>query len=364
MALTRGIRFAAAAFSRMGVEKTVLPEHNLDVLRALAVILVLCAHLMIASPLGPGADRNIGRAGVLLFFVHTSLVLMSSLERGGGTGSHWVSKFYLRRALRIYPLAIAAILLVLFFRISLPLRDVLSPYVVPSAFTIATNIALAQNIANTRDVLGVLWSLPLEVRMYLFLPFCFLIARKSARLVLIALISAIALALLWRTNPVPGLWRFTVVFYVPCFLSGVLAFSLLRTRVWKASSYLWPAMLLALVALWLGSPSKFWRDWEFTIAVGLFIPAFLDLRTSWFTRAAHTLCTYSYGVYLLHIPAIWFAVRVAGKRPVVVQGIVFIVVLVPLVYAAYQFIERPCIQFGKRVVGLAPGAQFVPIGAP
>src|SRR4051794_28964153 len=93
---------------------TKLPERNLDVLRAVAVLCVLADHVIIAaSPPGNTEWGWLGRAGVLIFFVHTALVLMGSLERLGGTRSGWISRFYVRRAWRIYPLAVSAILLAL-----------------------------------------------------------------------------------------------------------------------------------------------------------------------------------------------------------------------------------------------------------
>src|SRR5690348_17981788 len=78
---------------------TRLPERNLDVLRAVAVLLVLVDHLLTIWDVYPQVVTRweLGRLGVLLFFVHTSLVLMSSLEREGGA-SGWVRAFYVRRA--------------------------------------------------------------------------------------------------------------------------------------------------------------------------------------------------------------------------------------------------------------------------
>jgi len=56
---------------------------NLDFLRATAVLLVLAQHLckrMHVDQIGWVATSSLGLFGVLLFFVHTSLVLMYSME--------------------------------------------------------------------------------------------------------------------------------------------------------------------------------------------------------------------------------------------------------------------------------------------
>jgi peptidoglycan/LPS O-acetylase OafA/YrhL len=65
---------------------------NLDILRATAILVVLVSHF--PSSMGLGDDpfwglESIGRMGVRMFFIHTSLVLMLSLQRlelQGGTG--------------------------------------------------------------------------------------------------------------------------------------------------------------------------------------------------------------------------------------------------------------------------------------
>src|SRR5688500_16522490 len=90
---------------------------NLDALRAFAVLLVLADHVLETFAALDGGnfhpfDRSLGRLGVLLFFVHTCFVLMGSLERGGGAGWAFAREFYVRRAFRIYPLAIVCVLAV------------------------------------------------------------------------------------------------------------------------------------------------------------------------------------------------------------------------------------------------------------
>src|SRR5690242_15749179 len=55
---------------------------NLDLLRTLAVLYVVIFHLLLFfEKTNLGLLWSIGHWGVLLFFVHTSLVLMFSLER-------------------------------------------------------------------------------------------------------------------------------------------------------------------------------------------------------------------------------------------------------------------------------------------
>src|SRR5438445_11507215 len=97
---------------------------NLDFLRATAVLIVSSTHLI------AGLNRfawpiveEIGYFGVLIFFVHTSLVLSMSLDRQNEhrPSSGLFLPFMLRRCFRIYPLSVFAVLAVFIF--NLPLAD-------------------------------------------------------------------------------------------------------------------------------------------------------------------------------------------------------------------------------------------------
>src|SRR5271166_1310398 len=87
---------------------------NLDVLRAIAVMCVFFSHLFHFSRGGGETEFgwHLGQLGVLMFFVHTSLVLMFSLERSSGKDAGVFVPFYVRRAFRIYPLSMVSVLFV------------------------------------------------------------------------------------------------------------------------------------------------------------------------------------------------------------------------------------------------------------
>ena len=88
------------------------PSFNLDLLRAVAVTLVLAQHLLnrfYFAKLGFDGPA-IGTFGVLIFFVHTCLVLMYSMERSSLDGFPLALNFYIRRMFRIYPLSMLAVL--------------------------------------------------------------------------------------------------------------------------------------------------------------------------------------------------------------------------------------------------------------
>lgn len=336
---------------------TRLPERNLDVLRALAVLLVLADHLLTIWDVYPQpiSRWEIGRLGVLLFFVHTSLVLMGSLEREGRE-SGWVGAFYVRRMFRIYPLAIVAVCLALVLRIpaSIGSRLVLAHATPAGAGTVVGNLTLTQNVVGAPDLLSVLWSLPLEVQMYVLLPAGFLIARRGAGSVGAALVGAAGVGLIVRWSGAPGMWRLGVLAFAPCFVAGVLAYALLRAGLRpRLPAWAWPFVLAGCMPLFLllaPSPETPERGWLFCVGVGCAIPLVPNLTESRFTRAAKVICTYSYGIYLLHEPVLWLSFTVLhGVLPVPLQWLVCAALLVLLPAVAYRLVERPGIQLGKRL---------------
>jgi peptidoglycan/LPS O-acetylase OafA/YrhL len=350
---------------------TKLPERNLDVLRAVAVLCVVADHVAIAAtPPTNLAWGWVGRAGVLIFFVHTALVLMGSLERSGGVHRGWIGSFYLRRAWRIYPLAVATILFVTVSGISEHTPHIGYPSVFrpPDSATLVSNLLLVQNLTMHRDVLGVLWTLPIEVQMYLALPLCFVIARRGAYGVLLLALAGMAGALAWRAElPIPGLWRLTMLAFVPCFMGGVLAYALLRRRTPARLSP--PLTLLAVVLLMAAfflaraGYKSFAPQWAFCIALGVVIANGREMASSLVSRVGHVIARYSYGIYLLHLPALWIAFVAFGGAPRLVQWSIFGVMLVVLPWSAFHVIERPGIAFAQRIVHQRMPQQ-TPVGAP
>ena len=340
--------------------RTPLPERNLDVLRAVAVLLVLADHVF--SAIGyEKTDWNwnwaLGRLGVLFFFVHTSLVLMSSLERGG-LAKGWVPRFYLRRAFRIYPLAIVVILIAVVFRLPSHVTadgsDMVRAY--PSLATLTTNLLLVQNLTGARDILGVLWSLPLEVQMYVLLPLCFTLARRSTATMLAQLVIFLALGFVMQSalvESVPGLWRLSVFSFGPCFISGVLAYHLLRrgTRA-ILPSWTWPLILVAVAGFFAMLRPVAVRPelgWWPCLALAILIPLVAQMATSWVTAAAHEIAKYSYGIYLAHVPILWLWLRAIPALPTPLRwiGVIASLCIVPVVL--FRTIEDPMIRYGRTI---------------
>jgi peptidoglycan/LPS O-acetylase OafA/YrhL len=347
-----------------------LPERNLDILRAIAVAYVVICHvaLNINGPTQGQVHGDtfglLGRLGVLMFFTHTALVLMASierLERSAQSRWDWMKQFYVRRAFRIYPLAILAVLVVVAAAIPVhvPHGQVAEPFQKPDALGFITNLLLVQNLADRGNVFGVMWSLPFEMQMYVVLPFCYLAARRSWQTLAAVCLGSVGLAMLWYWYPdsVPALWRFSVLRFGPSFLSGVVAYYLLGRTTPRFPAWTWAVVVAAITAgvLVTGVPyDTLWLQWVPGIILGGAIPLVRNAPPSWFTRITHRIAMYSYGIYLSHVALIWlwqthFASLSTTQRWV---GFASSLIVVPAVL--YHLIEAPMIRLGARIFGRQP----------
>lgn len=319
---------------------------NLDLLRAVAVLLVLVAHICEVHDLDYGdVQYRMGQLGVMLFFVHTSLVLMQSLERQNLEGSALFKRFYVQRLFRIYPLSIVFVLSIY----------VLGPQTY-TLFELFTNLTLTQNLAYTRNMSGVLWSLPLEVQMYIVLPFLYVFFKnRPVRWLLILWLATIPLAIL-----IPGITRrLTIFIFVPCFLGGVIAWRLQDRE--RLPAWLWP-ILLALLCVLFGAFSDPRAEnvgrWSVCLALGLAIPYIRQLETPRLNQLSKTIATYSYGIYLFHYPLLYIAFEYLAHLPTALQWLLFVSSLWAATYFGYHLIEHPMIKLGvqwsvRRITGKA-----------
>jgi peptidoglycan/LPS O-acetylase OafA/YrhL len=340
-------------------EPATASHRNLDLVRAIAVLIVVARHVVLYYdvPERPWFQHwPFGTAGVAIFFVHTSLVLMFSLDRQSVGGQPVHGPFLVRRIFRIYPLSVIAVVATVF------VFHVADPGII-DARVVWANLGLVQNLVGVQSVLVVLWSLPLEMQMYLVLPFLFRLVKIRGWPVIafVMLPSSILLASLehlWK-------WLPTLVPYVPCFVAGVLSFAIwdrLRPRL------PWPVIPATIAAGVLAYMLAYHRlHWHAVLAVpmclalGLLLPLCREIPAGRLSRAAKVVATYSYGIYLFHdIYLRLFARLLAGRVPSLVLGPttdpwVWLPVGVALAATAltsfglYHLVERPFIRAGARL---------------
>jgi peptidoglycan/LPS O-acetylase OafA/YrhL len=350
---------------------------NLDLLRAFAVVLVLVAH--VSNTVHIRGLVPMGHLGVLLFFVHTSMVLMRSLARMGLSGRTLFLSFFTRRIFRVYPLAILAVLTVAVARIP-PVSWGEVPYAWKGWSWFAANLLLVQNLFNWKSALGVLWSLPFELQMYLFLPALFVLSRRAHAARNLAILWSAAIAITFAEIALRGQvgdGDFLITRYFACFLAGVAAYQRIGKQRRLLPGWAWLLFLPAFVLLYrisgliesygpavftalhghLRNDGQVWwppwmdpiRDWFFCALLGLAIPCFHEMPLDWLRRLAKTLAKYSYGIYICHQPLLWlFCVRLwpQAAKPAAAFAVLAIALVSVLLY---HLIEEPAIDFGKRL---------------
>jgi peptidoglycan/LPS O-acetylase OafA/YrhL len=338
-------------------------SRNLDFLRASAVLLVLVDHLFMAAGL---AERypvawDMGRLGVLMFFVHTSLVLMFSLERSEARKpGNLFRDFYIRRAFRIYPLSIVFVLLACIF--AMPETPGGAP-AAHSGSQIVANLLLVQNVAGRKNVISPLWSLPLEVQMYVVLPFLFICARRygAKGILKVACVAAlIGLPYDWMVSnhPMRGLDRLNIFYFVPCFIAGIMCYCLSKKKTLGISAWLWPIALGAIVSVYLlwttllpNSANRYpaYRAWIVCWMLGILIPQFQEMKLGWLRAASHYVAKYSYGIYLGQVAALWIGFTFWPLPNDAYKSIASVLLLAGIAVIAFHAIEHPGIQLGKLV---------------
>ena len=343
---------------------------NLDFLRSAAVLFVVFFHVLMVLEQNHVVEKNnigglhaIGSWGVMIFFVHTCLVLMISLERQHHRfpGEPAYFSFLVRRIFRVYPLSMFVVACVVICRI--PVGDIIAGHFVPVAVTgsgVLDNLLLVQNLTRTPPVIVPLWTLPYEMQMYLFLPALYLFVRRKPGILWIAVLWLITFVAAIPAHHLDRLGFPNLVEFAPYFLSGVVAFRLTKMPRLYLPAWLWPVAMAGTTALFLSNPNPI-RGWISSLLVAIIIPQFKEISATAARNVFKIVARYSYGIYLAHFVCIWVALQVCAPMPVWFQISVLFTTLTALPFVLYHLIEEPMIAVGAR---LAAGRSLAGLPAP
>jgi peptidoglycan/LPS O-acetylase OafA/YrhL len=351
-------------------------QPGLDLLRALAIIIVVVYHAGIFGFALPNRWQRFGWVGVDLFFVLSGYLiggqLLASLARGEGINFR---RFFARRALRILP----AYFFVLAIYFLLPsLRE--SPEIPPLwKFLVSVqNIGLHGGVAFSHA-----WSLAIEDQFYLALPLLLLLVvrwRPAAFIVpCFIVLGGIALRafLAWRSPGEDGGVSFggfqTWIYYAtwtrldPLVFGVVLAaIEKFRPNWWErlmdTARWIWLPGLGAIVyALYLGENQLTigMCVWQFPlIALGMSallisgVSPRLPFRRVAIPGAAF-FASIAYSVYLTHKLVIHAVIEFCSKYGIALTSIPAILLVEISIYAVglvlFLLIERPFLQLRRRL---------------
>lgn len=351
-------------------------QPGLDLLRALALVLVVFYHAGIFGFAFPGRWHRFGWIGVDLFFVLSGYLiggqLVGQLARQRDLR---LGRFYLRRALRILP-AYFAVLAIYFSLTSWREFPSISP-LWKFIFSVQ-NINLGGGTAFSHA-----WSLAIEDQFYFLLPLVLLlISRKSwvaFAVPVIVLAGGLALrGLLAYQHPGDGGVSFSGFqrwIYYPTwtrldplvFGVGLAAIEKFRPGWWchlmNWALWLWLPGLVAIVCgLWLGEGEVLTITaciWQFPlIAFGM--AAFLVCAVSprlplerIAVPGAAFLASIAYSVYLSHKLLIHFALQLCARYQIALTSLPALLLVHLLIYLAgailFLAVERPFLLLRRRV---------------
>lgn len=302
-------------------------------LRFLLAALVVVSHL---------TGLNIGRPAVMLFFMLSGF-WVARLFAGWQTGT---ARFLASRVLRVWPLyAVVTVSAWLLFGLAGAPRPT-DPW---------SALALIGLAARPGDVLGVSWSLDLELQFYFALP---LIAALAQRLPLAALMSlaaagfAAGAALFAAGLP-------TLLFYLPIFLAGVA----IHAGQWLPGRPLVQASLVA--AIGFGAVAAvvpglngllFKASFADSAAenighmlwVALLVPTVAWNVHQMSDRVDRWLGDLSYTLYLVHLPVVFLLAEVVPMSGASVKLLAIMAILLASL-AVFTGIDRPIEQWRQRL---------------
>ena len=349
-------------------------RQDLDGLRGVAVLLIIFLHYVSRSTyfsyLGPkpvALFLNSFWSGVDIFFVLSGFLIGGVILDNSGA-ENFLRVFYLRRALRILPVALLAI------AFSYLILSVFYPYTLqdkqipPYAYLLFINNFWTASGVDAYPPLGPMWSLAIEQQFYLVAPAFILLTGPRVRNV--ALLTVMSISPLLRSYHLGfSPWDFTPL-RLDGFSAGILVAVLLRdarfrnlaTQNRKASNSITIGLMLVAPLFSIfpelspGNQVALGISLNSLAAAGMIL--FLQLnRGSMLSRALSqpwlvATGRFSYFLYLMHVPIMMY-VTAAGlpglTPPLAAFGLSLL-----CAWTSWRFLESPLIDIGKRVSYLEP----------
>jgi len=326
---------------------------DLQILRALAVIIVLLFHLDINLFKG-------GFVGVDVFFVLSGYFVTHTLiGRSASVGRNEILGFYNRRLRRILPLAsvvlLAAMVSAPFLLAPPEIKDLIQQVKaaalgVPNMFYSEDNNYFIETLF--RPLLHY-WSLGVEYQYYLLFPLIFLAAAKYKKAGPLIFAASFVLCVAMTASSTEKAF-FYVITRIWEFMLGFYAFKFGKAEFLKTRPYTIAVPLLSIAAIvtcaMLYTPKMFFPG--LTAAVPAIATALLiyyglpDMRgvLAYPQKALVWIGTLSFSIYLWHYPVIWLFTYnpfVYYPNPDAVQSLWIVGITMILSVISYRFIEEP-----------------------
>lgn len=349
---------------------------ELDVLRFFAFLAVFMHHalprdayLYVNKGFSPAvtewllAAKEAGAFGLDLFFALSAYLITELLLREyANRGSFSVSAFYVRRALRIWPLYFTFLALTVFvIPAILPAERFGSIYIVSFALFFGNWVCAAMGIPFS--VAGPLWSISIEEQFYIGWPLLLrlfgigLVKQLAIAMLVLAVVTRVLLAVIGVEHP--GVWCNTIARLDPIALGAILAFTL-KGRAPEIRNAVRVVMCVAALASWWliakylkqAGPTSVVTFGVSAVASVMLLTAVLRTETpllrvpplSWLVYLGRI----SYGLYVFHLFALAFVMQFAISLGFELRILLSFLLTVALAAASYRWLEQPFLKLKKR----------------
>ena len=334
---------------------------SMDLLRSLAIFMVLLAHAIFSFNNPIYLDPlQIGGIGVDLFFVLSGWLLGGQLfKEMKRTKKIDIRRFWARRWMRTLP-AYYVVLLLSFAQQYLFVGNHELPW---------RYVIFIQNYDTPLRFFTISWSLALEEQFYLFIaPLLALLATQTRRRILLVLLCLLLLPFAFRLTELYGSVKESHVRLDGCLMGVLLAFLRVHySSIWeRLCSYALPmavssmcVLLLFVLARYaptinLSGPDKLLLAFIFGFWVVLANSSIAAGRRMYFP-GAHYVATRSYSMYLLHPEAYALVKPLDTMLPFPVLFVIALAVTAVLSEILYRVVELPFMKYrDKKVPSIAP----------
>lgn len=317
---------------------------SIDSLRFLAAGMVCLSHIVLEGKINFFVhDFILGKIGVVIFFLISGYLIPTSLSKEKSSlATFWVTRFF-----RLYPMYWASIIISIFVLNKIDITQILA------------NITMFQSILGERDILGVYWTLIIEMFFYIFCSFLFalgLISKRKPVIISFAILTLLALLFgilrLFTDKNIPVAAPLLMAIMLIGYIIRLKERSITTKKdvILSISIFLFLLPLTAFTAYSSKDLNNPTAMYFFSYLAGIFI-FFLFYTFDISSKITARLGEISYSTYLLHPLVIYFLLKSGIDKEINI--IYFVLLYFAIVYLAsefaYRVIELPFIKIGKTL---------------
>lgn len=332
----------------------------LDSVRGLAAFIVVIDHMLgyavdlklagyeISSSVGSFIE--IGRMGVVMFFLTSGFVIPYSLKSGD---ENPIKKFFIKRFFRLYPT----------YWVSIFIAVVFAGYGVGVVSTgqVFMNLTMVQKFLGVDNILGSYWTLQVELVFYLLCAGLFYMGVFNLKFIGHRL-SVVFLFLSLFVGVLRYFFEIKLPIAMMLGLSSMFTGAILRLYLVEKDISLRPLLMMQFILILTILPlscylyyQDTWVKWTTSYFLAYIFFYILCSSAKISNKYTVFLGTVSYSLYLIHpiILEVYYAtigVFIQNSLGLIPSIIIFSVPMLFISWVIYKYVERPSVDMGRWMV--------------